>query len=133
MKVYLGGVFDLFHIGHLSILERAKALGDHLTVGVLTDEAAMAYKDTPVIPFEERILIVRGLACVDEVVRQEDTNPCRFGELQEIDPDILVHGDEWDKLPGQDWMAAHGRKTIFLPHTKGITTTILKQKIKEGR
>lgn len=69
---YASGVFDLFHIGHLRLLETARGLCDHLLVGVSTDELVHAYKDRwPVIPYAERAEIVRALKCVDAVVRRD--------------------------------------------------------------
>ncbi len=68
---YTTGVFDLFHIGHLRLLQRAKSKCDRLIVGVSTDELVQSYKNKkPVIPFEERIEIVAALKCVDVVVPQ---------------------------------------------------------------
>ena len=70
---YTTGVFDLFHIGHLNILRRAKEKCDKLIVGVTTDELLQVYKNkSPIIPFDERISIVKSIKYVDEVVPQED-------------------------------------------------------------
>lgn len=72
---YTTGVYDMFHIGHLNILKRAKEQCDYLIVGVSTDEVVKSYKNkTPIIPFEERIAIVQELKCVDEAVPQKNMN-----------------------------------------------------------
>lgn len=68
---YTTGVFDMFHIGHLNLLKKAKEHCDYLIVGVSTDEVVQSYKNkTPIIPFEERIAIVQELKCVDQAVPQ---------------------------------------------------------------
>lgn len=67
--VYTAGVFDLFHLGHLRLLERAAEYGTTLTVGVSTDELVLSYKgQAPVVPFDERCAIIGALRCVDNVV-----------------------------------------------------------------
>ena len=68
VRVYTTGVFDLFHVGHLEALQKAKALGDYLLVGVLTDEDAASYKRIPVIPYEQRCRILASIDSVDEVI-----------------------------------------------------------------
>lgn len=128
MKVYIGGVFDLFHIGHLNILERASKLGD-VYVGVLTDEAASRYKPKPIIPLDERLAIIKAIKYVTHAFPQHDTDPTLHGEIQAIEPDILLHGDDWNKVGGQLYMRLRGKETIFLPYTKGISSTDIKQRI----
>jgi len=129
-KVYIGGVFDLFHIGHLNLLKRANELGD-VYVGVLTDEAASRYKPRPVIPLDERIAIIKAIRYVTDAFPQYDTDPTLHGEIQLIEPDILLHGDDWNQVGGQQYMESRGRRTIFLPYTKGISSTDIKKRILE--
>ncbi len=125
--VFAAGVFDLFHIGHLNLLERARDLGSRLIVGVLSDDAAAAYKPRPVISFEQRVRIVAALKCVDEVHCQVSTDATEL--LKVVKPDILVHGSdhtpEWEI--GQSWMKSEGRQFILLPYTSGISTRQLRQ------
>lgn len=91
---YTTGVFDLFHIGHLNILKKAKEQCEYLIVGVSTDEVVQGYKKkTPIIPFEERIAIVEALECVDEVIPQ--TSMDKFKSWKEIKFDVIFHGDDW--------------------------------------
>lgn len=84
-RVYTSGVFDLFHVGHLRFLTRARALGDFLLVGVVTDEDSESYKRTPIIPFAQRIEILQGLACVDEVIVGPLTSDADFYREHRID------------------------------------------------
>jgi len=126
--VYAYMVADLFHIGHLKFLERAKALGDYLIVGVLTDEAAMAYKRKPVIPFEERMEIVKQIRYVDEVVRQNSLDPT--DNLKKLKVDILVGGgNRPEDFPGSAYMRSIGKKAIRLPYYEPQSTTKIIEKI----
>ena len=130
--VFTAGVWDILHIGHLNLLNRAKALGGTLLVGVLTDEAAERYKPRPVMPFEQRIEIIRALRMVDAAYPVHDTNATPL--LQELQADILVHGDDIDHKPGweigQTWMRDTGRQFVALPYTAGVSSTGLKDKVR---
>ena len=126
-KVYIGGVWDLYHTGHLNILQKAKALGDYLIVGVLTDDATERYKPRAIIREYDRLRIIRSIKHVDLAVLQSDTNPTKNGQLQYFNPDILVHADDWDEVPGQEWMLEHDKEVIFLPYTKSISTTEIRR------
>ena len=127
IKVYTYVVGDLLHIGHLKALQQAKALGDYLIVGVLTDEAAIAYKRKPIIPYEERIELVANLKCVDEVMRQDNVDPTE--NLKKLDVDIVTHGDDWDEnFPGAEYMRSIGKKAIRTSYyKKGSTTKIIEE------
>lgn len=122
------GVFDMFHIGHLNILKRAKEQCDYLIVGVSTDEVVEEYKKkTPIIKFEERIAIVEAIKYVDEVVPQ--TTMDKMEAWKQLKFDVMFHGSDWK---GSD-MYNHiiekfnnvGVKVIFLPHTEGVSSTLL--------
>ena len=130
--VFTAGVWDILHVGHLNLLRRAKALGDRLVVGVLTDEAAERYKPRPVMPFEQRIELVSELRMVDDVAQVDDTNAT--GVLQQLEPDILVHGSDILKKAdweiGQTWMREHGRQFVVLPYTEGVSSTRLKTTVR---
>ena len=122
VRVYAYVVADLLHLGHLRALQQAKSLGDYLIVGVLTDEAVVAYKRWPIIPFEERLELVANLKCVDEVVRQGTLDPTE--NLKKLDVDIVVHGDDWDEnFPGATYMRSIGKKAIRTAYYKGQSTT----------
>ena len=127
--VFVGGVWDLFHAGHLNILERAKRVGSRLIVGVLTDEAAMRYKPEPIIPFADRKRIIESLSIVDEVIAQNDTDPTADLEALKLKPYYLIHGDDWDKCPGEKYVRECGGKAMWLPYTEGISTTNIKKRI----
>ena len=91
---YTTGTFDLFHVGHLNLLEKAKENCEILIVGVSTDELVKDYKgELPVIPFEDRIRIVGALKCVDKVIAQKTLN--KLDVLPDIQYDVLFHGDDW--------------------------------------
>ncbi len=130
--VFTAGVWDILHVGHLNLLRRAKALGETLVVGVLTDEAAGRYKPRPVMPFEQRLEIIRSLRMVDDFVRVDDTNATPV--LEQLRPDILVHGSDIDHKPGweigQTWMRENGRQFVVLPYTEGVSSTGLKTAVR---
>lgn len=127
MIVYTYVVGDLWHIGHLKCLQQAKALGDYLIVGVLSDEAVEAYKRTPIIPFEERIELVADSKQVDEVVRQDSVDPTE--NLKRLNVDIVVHGDDWDEnFPGAEYMRSIGKKAIRTKYyPKQSTSKIIRE------
>jgi len=131
--VYTYVVGDLFHIGHLRCLQQAKALGDYLIVGVLTDEATAAYKRTPVVPFEERMELVASIKCVDKVVVQDSLNPTE--NIKRINPDVVTHShDENEKFPGANveaLMKKLGGKAVRTNYYHGTSTTEIMNKIRE--
>ena len=91
---YTTGVFDLFHIGHLNILQKAKEQCEYLIVGVSTDELVQEYKNkTPIIPYEERKRIVEAIRYVDKVVPQVNMNKREAWEREKFN--ALFHGDDW--------------------------------------
>ncbi len=133
---YTTGVFDMFHIGHLNILERAKAQCDYLIVGVSTDECTKSYKNkTPVISFEERKQIVESIKFVDEVIPQESMN--KFEAWSRLKFNVLFHGDDWKGSSMYENIVKKlnevGCEVVFLPHTDGISSTILRNKINEAQ
>ena len=128
--VYTYVVADLFHIGHLRMLKQAKALGDYLIVGVLTDEAVVAYKRLPVIPFNERIEIISAIKYVDLAVKQESLDPT--DNLKRFKVDILSHSDDWDEhFPGSRYMTQMGKKVVLTKYYHGQSTTKIIRKVKE--
>ena len=91
---YTTGVYDLFHIGHLNIFRKAKEQCDYLIVGVSTDDLVESYKNKrPVIPFEERIEIVKAIRYVDETIPQESLD--KIEAWNKIHYDALFHGSDW--------------------------------------
>lgn len=131
---YTTGVFDLFHIGHLNILRGAKALCDRLIVGVSTDELVFQYKKKlPVIPFEERIKIVRSIGYVDCVIRREIRD--KYEEWKRLKFDVIFVGDDWHQdKKWKKWEAKLlklGVRIVYLPHTPDQSTTKIIKALKE--
>lgn len=125
---YTSGVFDMFHIGHLNILRRAKEKCDFLIVGVSTDECVMSYKKkVPIIPFEERVEIVKAIRYVDDVVPQENMD--KMDAWQKLKFDVMFHGDDWkgtDLYKSiEEKFKEVGVEIVYLPHTEGISSTML--------
>ncbi|WP_321436066.1 adenylyltransferase/cytidyltransferase family protein [uncultured Bacteroides sp.] len=131
VRVFTSGSFDLFHVGHLNILEKSAALGDELIVGVSTDELIEMYKGMkPIIPFEQRIRIVSSLKSVTKAVKQ--TKLTDIAQLKEFDIDIVTIGDDWEGkyLEGLEWMKSQpGKRVEYFPYTQGISTTSIKKEI----
>lgn len=132
---YTSGVFDLFHIGHLNLLKNAKSLCDKLIVGVTTDEL-VAYKNKKaVIPFAERMEIVRNISYVDAVVPQESMD--KFALWEKLKYDIMFVGDDWYDTP--KWREYEkqfnkvGVKIIYFPYTKGTSSTLINQILQRER
>lgn len=128
---YTTGVYDMFHIGHLNILKRAKEQCDFLIVGVSTDEVVRTYKNkTPIIPFEERAAIVNAIKYVDKVIPQ--TTMDKFVAWEQEHFDVIFHGDDWKNSSMYNEMEKKltnvGVEFVYFPYTKGISSTILREK-----
>lgn len=131
---YTTGVFDMFHIGHLNILRRAKEKCDYLIVGVSTDEVVESYKHhKPIIPYEQRAAIVEAIKFVDEVVPQTTMDKLEF--LKQRHFDVMFHGDEWKGTElynkYEKEFAEYGAHIEYLSHTDGISSTMLREIIKK--
>ena len=131
---YTTGVFDMFHVGHLNILKRARSMCDYLIVGVSTDELVRRDKNkTPIIPFAERMEIVSAIRYVDEVVPQIDKD--KLGAYKRLDRkfDLMFVGSDWEGTPTwkrfEEEFAPFGVRIVYLPHTDGISSSILREKI----
>lgn len=132
---YTTGVFDLFHIGHLNILRRAKEQCDYLIVGVSTDEVVQSYKNkTPVVPFAERIEIVSALKYVDEAVPQTSMN--KLEAWEKLHFDVMFHGSDWKNSDMYNKLVEDfsnvGVDVVFLPHTEGVSSTMRTETIQKG-
>jgi glycerol-3-phosphate cytidylyltransferase len=129
---YTTGVFDLFHVGHLNVLKKAKEHCDYLIVGVSTDELVMNYKNKqPVIPHNERVEIVEGIKYVNKVVPQ--INRDKFAAWELIQFDVMFVGDDWKGNPFFNEIESKfnkvGVELVYFPYTKGVSSTIVKAKI----
>ena len=126
---YTTGVFDLFHIGHLNMLRNAKAMCDKLIVGVTVDELVAYKHKKAVIPFEERLEIVRSIKCVDVAVPQ--TTMDKFEAWQKLRFDVMFVGDDWygtDKWKDYEKQFKEvGVRIIYFPYTKGTSSTLINQ------
>ena len=132
---YTTGVFDLFHIGHLNLLKNAKGMCDKLIVGVTTDELVSYKNKKPVIPFSERIEIVRNIQCVDSVVSQESMDKIEMWNKLKFD--VMFVGDDWyntDKWKDLDKEFEKRKvKIVYFPYTKGTSSTMINEILKNER
>ena len=131
---YTTGVFDMFHIGHLHLLKKAKNRCDHLIVGVSSDELVEQYKGKkPIIPFEHRLEIVSSLKFVDEVLVQSHRD--KFKQFLDIGYDKLFVGDDWK---GSDIfndlekkLEPYGATIEYFPYTKEVSSTKFREILQE--
>ncbi|MGI5919157.1 MAG: adenylyltransferase/cytidyltransferase family protein [Christensenellales bacterium] len=132
---YTTGVFDLFHIGHLNILRRAKERCEFLIVGVTVDELVAYKHKKAVIPFEERIEIVRAIKYVDMAVPQENMD--KLQALEKYKFDVMFVGsdwkntDKWNEIERQ--MNERGVDVIYFPYTKGTSSTLINEVLNKLR
>lgn len=129
---YTTGVFDMFHIGHLNILKKAKEHCDYLIVGVSTDELCESYKHKkPIVPYEERKAIVESIRYVDQVVPQIDRE--KYKAWEKIGFDIMFVGDDWKNSPLfnelEEKFSKVNVKIEFFPYTLGTSSTMLREKL----
>lgn len=129
---YTTGVFDMFHIGHLNILRRAKEQCEKLIVGVTTDELCFKRKNKyPIIKEEERKAIVEAIRYVDNVILQTDMN--KLQAVKDIGADAVFVGSDWKGT--EAWIkyekefAEIGCTVVYLDHTDGISSSILREKL----
>lgn len=130
---YTTGVFDVFHIGHLNILRRAKEQCEHLIVGVTTDELCFQRKNKhPIIPEQDRMEIVRAIRYVDEVVPQKDMD--KLAAVKELHADVVFVGSDWKGTPSweryEKEFAQVGCDVVYLDHTDGISSTIVGERMR---
>lgn len=128
IKVITFGTFDVFHVGHLRILKRAKAEGDFLIVGVSSDELNLSKKGrAPVYPLESRLEIIASLSIVDEVF-VEDSLELKRQYIEQFNADKLVMGDDWQ---GKFDEFSDICEPVYLPRTPSISTTEIIEVIKQ--
>jgi len=128
---YTAGVYDLFHVGHLRVLHNAAAMCDRLIVGVTSDELVSYKGKAAVVPFVERMEIVRNIKGVDAVVPQYDMD--KFAMWEKLKFDILFVGDDW--FGTEKWREIEakfievGVQVIYFPYTQGTSSTLLTQEL----
>lgn len=129
---YTAGVYDLFHVGHLNLLKRAKEQCDYLIVAVTVDELVSYKNKTAVIPFEDRIQIVEAIKYVDQAVPQVSMDKMAAWEKYHFD--VMFVGDDWkgtdkwNKL--EEDFKKKGVDIVYFPYTKKVSSTMLREKIK---
>jgi glycerol-3-phosphate cytidylyltransferase len=127
---YAPGVYDLFHIGHLNLLARAREHCDHLVAGVVSDELAAGVKGrAPIVPLEERLEIVRNIKCVDEAVAE--VLPEKLDTWRTVRFDMIFKGDDWKGTPKGDKLerdfASVGVEVVYLPYTVHTSSSVLRR------
>ncbi|MBN2601446.1 MAG: glycerol-3-phosphate cytidylyltransferase [Candidatus Marinimicrobia bacterium] len=128
-KVITYGTFDLFHFGHLRLLQRAKALGDYLVVAVSSDEFNAIKGKKCTYPYEHRARIVEAIKYVDEVIPEHKWEQ-KIDDVQKHNIDIFVMGDDWE---GKFDFLKDYCKVVYLKRTKDISTTQLKGQIRKDK
>lgn len=129
------GVFDLFHIGHLNILKKAKSMCDKLIVAVSTDKFVEKYKNKkPIIPYKERIEIIKSIKYVDKVIPQNTLDREKFWQKSHFD--IIFHGNDLKKDPVRfklenELQKKHNVKLVYFPYTKTTSSTLLTETLKK--
>ncbi len=131
---YTTGVFDLFHVGHLNILRRAKEMCETLIVGVSTDEVCVSRKNhKPIICQEDRCAIVESIRYVDRVVLQENMD--KLSAVKKYGADAVFVGSDWKGTPAWDEYEKEferiGCTVVYFDHTDGISSTIIREKLNE--
>lgn len=132
---YVPGGFDMFHIGHLNVLRLAREHCDILRVGVASDESLRAQKGrAPVVPFEERIAIVRAIGIVDEAV--EDVSPAKRVAWERAPFHVLVKGSDWKGTPRGERLERDmdevGVRVVYVQYTTRTSSTMLRAAISSG-
>ena len=123
---FTSGVFDMFHIGHLRLLKKAKLHCDYLIVAVSSDELVQSYKNKlPIIPLAHRLEILNALSFVDEVVIQ--THRDKIRHFKEYGFNHMYVGDDWKGTPLFDevetYLESHGAAVVYFPYTKEVSST----------
>lgn len=131
---YTTGVFDLFHVGHLNILERCKEQCDFLIVAVCTDEYAHESGKNPIISYPDRARIIAALRCVDKVVPMSFTDKLEAWKLHKFD--VLFSGDDWKGteryIKTEQQLKEVGVDIVYFPYTKSVSTSMIKEQLKQN-
>lgn len=138
MKIlYTGGTFDLFHYGHVNFLKKCKQIADIVIVSLNTDNFVSEYKNSPILNYQEREKSLLSCCYVDKII------PNTFGKdskptILSVKPNIIAIGDDWahknyyEQMSfSQEWLDEHNIVLIYIPYTKGISTSEIKKRIKD--
>lgn len=137
-SVYVIGVFDLFHRGHVEFLKKARSLGERLIIAVNGDEMVSAYKRKPIMSEVDRLEIIKTCKYVDDafIIREYDNKPY----IDKFNVNVIVHGSDWERSSyleqicvTEDYLKEHNIDVIFVPYTSGISTSGLIRKIGEQK
>lgn len=131
MLIYTVGTWDLLHVGHLTLLQHCKTLGDTVAVGVASDEVVASYKpNVPVVPLAQRMEMLKALRCVDIVrpyYKLEYTSACK-----ELDIDVFVIGEDWGTAPHnievESFLKATGKSIVQVSYHPLTSSTKIKEK-----
>lgn len=137
LTLYTGGTFDLFHAGHVEFLEKCSQIADRVVVSLNTDDFIEKYKGKPpVMSYWERQAVVEACQYVDSVVVNSGDEDSKVA-IMAVDPDIIAIGSDWARKDyhaqmqfTQDWLDAWGISLIYIPYTKGISSTDIKARLK---
>ena len=126
----------MFHVGHLNLLARAREQCDRLIVGVSTDDVVLDYKGhAPIVPYAERVAIVKAIRYVDEVVPQ--TSMDKFAAWEKLRFNRLFHGNDWKGSAMYNEVEAKlkavGVEVVYFPYTQGTSSTLLAERLRDGR
>jgi glycerol-3-phosphate cytidylyltransferase len=138
--LYTGGTFDVFHYGHANFLKQCKLLADNVVVSLNTDDFILDYKKKlPILSYKERELSLLGCKYVDSVVPNiggKDSKP----SILKVKPNIIAVGDDWaaknyfdQMMFDQEWLDNNKIVLVYVPYTKGISTTDIKNRIMETK
>jgi rfaE bifunctional protein nucleotidyltransferase chain/domain len=131
--VFTNGCFDILHRGHVEYLYAARALGDHLVVGLNTDASVRRLKGEgrPVVHEEDRAYVLAGLACVDAVTLFDEDTPAEL--IATLVPDVLVKGGDYapEHVVGRDTVEASGGRLVLMPFISGRSTTDILNRIRD--
>jgi cytidyltransferase-like protein len=138
LRVFTAGTFDLPHAGHVKFLQTCAELGE-LTVALNTDEFITAYKGKPpIMSYEERFAVISEFGCVWDVIPNWGNEFC-VDVVADVMPDVIAIGSDWARKDyykqmgfDQDWLDSQGISLIYIPYTKGISSTELKARIAKG-
>ncbi len=132
--VYIIGVFDLYHRGHVELLKRAKSLGDRLVVAINSDRIVTDYKREPIFNEEDRLELVKSCKYVDEAFIIHEFDNKEY--IKKLNIDVIVHGDDWDEAGylkqirvTPEFLEEHNVEMKFLPYTTGISTSDIIKRI----
>jgi glycerol-3-phosphate cytidylyltransferase len=139
LNIYTGGTFDLFHAGHVNFLKRCKEIAGQsgtVTVSLNTDEFIYEYKKSyPILNYEQRYDVLIACRYVDYVIPNKDGQDSKPA-IDDCEPDIIAIGSDWARKDyykqmnfDQDWLDEKNISLIYIPYTKGISSTFIKGKI----